>query len=42
LTGTGHYDMTMIRNDIDIEDDFEEVVEAKENKAELNEVVKNY
>jgi hypothetical protein len=42
LTGTGQYDMTLCRNEFDIEEDFDEVVEAKENKAELNQVVDNY
>jgi hypothetical protein len=42
ITGTGNYDLTMARNEYDIEEDFEEVVEAKENKQELNEVVDNY
>jgi len=32
----------MTRNEFDIEEDFEEVVEAKENKQELKEVMKNY
>lgn len=34
--------MTLARNEYDIEEDLDEVVEAKENKEELNEVVKNY
>jgi len=32
----------MTRNEFDIEEDYEEVVEAKENKQELKEVMKNY
>lgn len=42
ITGTGNYDLTYARNEFDIEEDFEEVVEAKENRAELNQVVDNY
>lgn len=42
LSGTGSYDLTYARNDFDIEEDFEEVVEAKEDKQELREVVRNY
>lgn len=42
LSGTGHYDLTLARSEFDIEEDFDEVVEAKENKEELNEVVNNY
>jgi hypothetical protein len=42
LSGSGHYDMTMARSEFDIEEDFDEVVEAKEDKQELREVVKNY
>lgn len=34
--------MTLARSEFDIEEDFEEVVEAKEDKQELKEVVKNY
>lgn len=32
----------MARNEFDIEEDYDEVVEAKEDKQELNEVMKNY
>ena len=32
----------MSKHEFDIEEDYEEVVVAKENKAELNEVVNNY
>ena len=32
----------MVRNEFDIEEDLDEVIEAKENKEELNEVVDNY
>ena len=42
ISGTGAYDLTMTRSEFDIEEDFDEVVEAKENKQELNEVMKNY
>jgi hypothetical protein len=42
ISGSGQYDLTLIRNEFDIEEDFEEVVEAKENKQELKEVMKNY
>ena len=42
ITGTGNYDLTYTRNEFDIEEDFDEVVEAKENKIELNQVVDNY
>ena len=42
ISGSGQYDLTMTRNEFDIEEDFEEVVEAKENKQELKEVMKNY
>jgi hypothetical protein len=42
LTGKGQYDLTMARNEFDIEEDFDEVVEAKEDKQELNEVIVNY
>ena len=34
--------MTLARSEFDIEEDYEEVVEAKEDKQELKEVVKNY
>ena len=36
LTGKEQYDLTYARNEFDIEEDFDEVVEAKENQAELN------
>jgi hypothetical protein len=42
LTGTGNYDLTIAKNEFDIEEDYDEVVQAKENKQELNEVMKNY
>lgn len=42
LSGTGHYDVTLARSEFDIEEDFDEVTEAKEDKHELNEVVRNY
>ena len=32
ISGSGQYDLTMVRNEFDIEEDFEEVVEAKEDK----------
>ena len=34
--------MANTRSEFDIEEDLEEVVEAKENKQELNEVMDNY
>jgi hypothetical protein len=34
--------LTIARNEFDIEEDFEEVVQAKEDKQELKEVMKNY
>jgi hypothetical protein len=34
--------LTLARSEFDIEEDYEEVTKAKENKEELNEVVKNY
>lgn len=42
ISGSGHYDLTIARNEFDIEEDFEEDVEAKEDKQELREVMKNY
>ena len=42
LSGNGHYDLSATRSEFDIEEDFEEVVQAKENKSELREVMKNY
>ena len=42
LTGSGYYDLTLARSEFDIEEDFDEVVEAKEDKRELNEVIDNY
>lgn len=42
ITGSGSYDLTLARSEFDIEEDYEEIVEAKENKQELNEVVDNY
>eukprot|EP00347_Sterkiella_histriomuscorum_P014193 403361812 len=42
LSGSGNYDLTMASNEFDIEEDLEEVVEAKEDKQQLKEVVKNY
>ena len=42
LSGSGNYDLTMASNEYDIEEDLEEVVEAKEDKQQLKEVVKNY
>ena len=32
LTGTGQYDLTIARSEFDIEEDYNEVVQAKENK----------
>jgi acetylglutamate synthase len=32
LTGTGQYDLTYTRSEFDIEEDLEEIVEAKEDK----------
>lgn len=34
--------MTLAQSEFDIEEDFDEVTEAKEDKHELNEVVRNY
>lgn len=42
LSGTGHYDLTLVRNEFDIEEDLDEVIEAKENKEELNDIVDHY
>lgn len=42
LSGSGNYDLTLARSEFDIEEDLDEVVEAKEDKQELKEVVKNY
>jgi len=42
LTGTGHYDLTYARDEFDIEEDLAEIVAAKENKQELNEVIGEY
>lgn len=42
LSGTGSYDLTLVRNEFDIEEDLDEVIQAKENKEELNEVVDFY
>jgi hypothetical protein len=42
ISGSGHYDLSMTRSEFDIEEDFDEVVEAKEDKQQLNEVVRNY
>lgn len=42
LTGTGHYDLTCTKSEFDIEEDLNEITVARENKAELNEVVDNY
>ena len=43
LTGKGHYDLTITRgSDFEIEEDFEEVVQATANREELNQVVDNY
>ena len=42
ISGTGQYDLTIVRNEFDIEEDLDEVIEAKENREELNEVLDNY
>ena len=42
MTGSGAYNLANTRSEFDIEEDLEEVVEAKENKQELNEVMDNY
>lgn len=43
LSGSGKYDLTqVVTNDFEIEDDYEEVVQAKKDNTELNEVLNNY
>lgn len=42
IKGSGHYDLSMTRNEYDIEEDYDEVVEAKEDKHQLRDVIKNY
>lgn len=42
LTGKGNYDLTYTQSEFDIEEDLEEIIEAKEDKQHLNNVIDNY